>query len=101
MKQIDIDQFCKDVSESPTLNNIHGTVNEFVDRYSIGLRTLLDNYTSCCNGKKTCTVFHNHPNVWGLKQTIALTFDTVSRLRSMLHYYPNVGVLNILQPPHF
>ena len=27
VKQIDIDQFCKDVSESPTLNNIQGTVN--------------------------------------------------------------------------
>ena len=53
---IDIDQFCKDVSESPTLNNIQGTVNELVDRYSLGLRALLDecpNHTSCCNGKKT------------------------------------------------
>ena len=28
MKQIDIDQFCNDLSESPTLNNIQGTVNE-------------------------------------------------------------------------
>ena len=44
MKQIDIDQFCKDVSESPTLNNILGTVNELVDRYSFGLRALLDKH---------------------------------------------------------
>ena len=36
-KQIDIDQFCKDVSESPTLNNIQGTVNELVGRYNLGL----------------------------------------------------------------
>ena len=27
VKQIDIDQYCKDVSESPTLNNIQETVN--------------------------------------------------------------------------
>ena len=38
VKQIDIDQFCKDVSESPTLNNIRGTVNELVDRYNLGMR---------------------------------------------------------------
>ena len=44
MKQIDIDQLCKDVSESPTLNNIQGTANELVDRYSIGLRALLDKH---------------------------------------------------------
>ena len=44
MKQIDIDQFCKDVRESPTLNNIQGTVNELVDRYSIGLRAMLDKH---------------------------------------------------------
>ena len=44
MKQIDIDQFCKDVSESLTLNNIQGTVNELVDRYSLGLRALLDKH---------------------------------------------------------
>ena len=44
MKQIDINQFCKDVSESPTLNNKQGTVNELVDRYSIGLRALLDKH---------------------------------------------------------
>ena len=44
MKQIDIDQFCKDVSESPTLNNIQGTVNELVDRYNLGLRALLDKH---------------------------------------------------------
>ena len=44
MKQIDIDQFCKDVSESPTLNNIQETVNRLVDRYSIGPRALLDKH---------------------------------------------------------
>ena len=44
VKQIDIDQFCKDVSESPTLNNIQGSVNELVDRYNIGLRALLDKH---------------------------------------------------------
>ena len=44
MKQINIDQFCKDVSELPTLNNIQGTVNELVDRYNLGLRTLLDKH---------------------------------------------------------
>ena len=44
MKQIDVDQFCKDVSESPTLNNIQGTVNELVVRYSLGLRALLDKH---------------------------------------------------------
>ena len=44
MKQIDIDQFCNDVSKSPTLNNIQGTVNELVDRYSLGLIALLDKH---------------------------------------------------------
>ena len=44
VKQIDIDQFCKDVSESPTLNNIRGTVNELVDRYNLGMRALLDKH---------------------------------------------------------
>ena len=44
VKQIDIDQFCKDVSESPTLNNIQGTVNELVDRYNLGMRVLLDKH---------------------------------------------------------
>ena len=44
VKQIDIDQFCKDVSESPTMNNIQGTVNELVDRYDLGMRTLLDKH---------------------------------------------------------
>ena len=44
VKQIDIDQFCRDVSESPTLNNIQGTVNELVDRYSLVLRVLLDKH---------------------------------------------------------
>ena len=44
MKHIDIDQFCKDVSESPTLNNIQGTVNELVDSYNLGLRALLDKH---------------------------------------------------------
>ena len=33
VKQVDIDQCCKDVSESATLNNIQRTVNELVDRY--------------------------------------------------------------------
>ena len=31
VKQIDIEQFCKNVSESPTLNHIRGTVNKLVD----------------------------------------------------------------------
>ena len=31
VKQIDIDQFCKDVSESPIMNNIQGTVNELTN----------------------------------------------------------------------
>ena len=44
VKQIYIDQFCKDVSESPTLNNIQGTVNELVDRYNLGLRAVLDKH---------------------------------------------------------
>ena len=44
MKQIDIDQLCKDVNESPSLNNILGTINELVDRYSLGLRALLDKH---------------------------------------------------------
>ena len=44
VKQIDIDQFCKDVSESRTLNTIQGTVNELVDRYSLGLRAMLDKH---------------------------------------------------------
>ena len=57
MKQIDIDQFCKDVSESPTLNNIQGTVNELVHRYNLGLRALLDKHAPI-NGMKTCTVVH-------------------------------------------
>ena len=38
VKQIGIDQFCKDINESPTLNYIQGTV----DRYSIGKRALRD-----------------------------------------------------------
>ena len=50
VKQIDINQFCKDVSESPTLNNIQGTVNELVDRYNVGMRAFVGstcpNYTS-------------------------------------------------------
>ena len=45
VKQIDIDQFCKDVSESPTLNNIQVTINELIDRYNLGLRALLDKHT--------------------------------------------------------
>ena len=45
VKQIDNDQFCKDVSESPTLNIIQGTVNELVDRYNLGLGALLDKHT--------------------------------------------------------
>ena len=44
MKQIDIDQVCKDVSESQTLNNIQGTINELVDRYSFGMRAMLDKH---------------------------------------------------------
>ena len=44
VKQIDIDQFCKDVSESPTLNNIPGTVNDLVDIYNLGLRAMLDKH---------------------------------------------------------
>ena len=44
VKQLDIDQFCKDVSESPTLNNIRGTVNKLVDRYNLGMRALLDKH---------------------------------------------------------
>ena len=44
VKQIDIDQFFRDVSESPTLHNIQGTVNELVDRYILGLRALLDKH---------------------------------------------------------
>ena len=44
VKQIDIEQFCKDVGESPTQNNIQGTVNELVDRYSHGLRALLNKH---------------------------------------------------------
>ena len=44
VKQIDIDQLCKDVSESPTLNNIQGTVSEPVGRYNLGLRALLDKH---------------------------------------------------------
>ena len=44
MKQIDIDQFCKDVSELPTLNNVRGTVNGLVDRYNLGMRALLDKH---------------------------------------------------------
>ena len=30
VKQIDIDEFCKDVSESPTLNNMQRTANELL-----------------------------------------------------------------------
>ena len=41
VKQTDIKQLCEDVSESPTLNNIQGTANELVDRYSLGLRARL------------------------------------------------------------
>ena len=45
VEQIDIDQFHKDVIESPTLYYIlQGTVNELVDRYSLGLRTLLNKH---------------------------------------------------------
>ena len=44
MKQIYIDQFGKDVRQSPTLNNIRGTVNEFDDRYNLGMRALLDKH---------------------------------------------------------
>ena len=44
VKQINIYPFCKDVSESTTLNNIQGTVNELVDRYNLGLRAPLDKH---------------------------------------------------------
>ena len=43
MKQIDIDQFCKDVRESATLNNIR-TVNELIDRYNLGMRVMMDKH---------------------------------------------------------
>ena len=44
VKQIDNDQFCKNVSELPTLYNIQGTVNELVDVYILRLRALLDKH---------------------------------------------------------
>ena len=44
VKQIDIDKFCMDVRDLPTLNSIQGTVNELVDRYNLGLRALLDKH---------------------------------------------------------
>ena len=53
VKQIDIDQFCKDVSESPTQNNIQGTVNELIDRYSLGLRAQLDKHASIMHRVET------------------------------------------------
>ena len=61
VKQREIDRFCKDVSDSPTLNNIQETVNELVDRYNLGLSALLDKHAhhpSCCNGMKACTMEH-------------------------------------------
>ena len=44
VKQINIDMFCKDISVSPALNNTQGTVNELVDRYTLGLRALFDKH---------------------------------------------------------
>ena len=45
VKQIDI--------ESPTRNNIQGTVNELDDRYSLGLRAMLDKHAPIMHGVVT------------------------------------------------
>ena len=56
LKNIDTEQFKIDISSSDTLNNATGSADEILERYSLGLTTLLNRHAPLIRVHRTITL---------------------------------------------
>ena len=59
LRDVSIPDFHRDISASPILNNIEGSLNELVEAYNAGIKALIDNHAPLCN--KTIILRPNAP----------------------------------------